>query len=222
MRGSSLAIIVTAITLAPSVSEAQIFRRPARTEPAVWISAGVGYYNPGDVSDGATSSIWDWGGTAQYRGTLELPVGRNYTLGVTGTYADMPLRYQRVDENFGPEAGVDAHAKIWSALGTFHVSATSGFHQIIDISAGVIGYQKFTTDADGTPLPPAGTDADFMVSLGYGVGYAFTPRTELALVQEYGYAFHQHDNLPGNAGTSSRQTALRVSLRVGLGHRPGI
>jgi hypothetical protein len=214
--------LFTAALLSAPASKAQIIRPSGLAQPAVWVSGSVGYYVPGRVNDGRTQSTWDFSSGAQFRASVEMPVGTSggYTLGVVGTWTDMPLRYFSTNAAIDPTGnGVDAHADIWSLLGVFHVGSTRGFHQVIEISGGIIGYRNFRTDAGSVTLPAPGSSIDFTVGAGYGFGYSLSPRTELSLVQEYAFAFHSRTGLPGNVSGTSRHTNLRLGLRVGLGRR---
>lgn len=221
IRLASLALLTAAMLSAPAI-QAQIIRPGSLAQPAVWVTGSVGYYVPGRVNDGRTSATWDFASGAQFRAAIEMPVGSSsaYTLGVVGTWTDMPLRYFSNNAAIDPTgSGVDAHSDIWSLLGVFHVGSTRGFHQIIEISGGIIGYRNFRADARTVTLPPPGSSIDFTIGAGYGFGYSFSPRTELSLVQEYAFAFHPRTGLPGNVNGTSRHTNLRLGLRVGLGRR---
>jgi hypothetical protein len=173
------------------------------------------------VNDGRTGATWDFGSGAQYRAALEFPIGSSgYALGLVGTWTDMPMRYYSTDPAIDPAGnGIDAHADMWSLLGVFRVGSSRGFHQIIEISGGIIGYGNFRADAGGVALPRPGSSIDLTVGAGYGFGYSLSPRTELSLVQEYAFAFHSRAGLPGNTSAASRRTNLRLGFRVGLGSR---
>ena len=220
-RLAPIAVFTAAALIAPA-SHAQIIRPGGLAQPAVWISGSVGYYVPGRVNDGRSQATWDFSSGAQFRGSVEVPVGSSggYTLGVAGTWTDMPLRYYSTNTAIDPTGnGVDAHAELWSLLGVFHVGSTRGFHQIIEVSGGVIGYRNFRADGGGITLPSPGSSIDFTIGAGYGFGYSLSPRAELSLVQEYAFAFHSRTGLPGNVSGTSRHTNLRLGLRVGLGRR---
>src|SRR5258708_37739391 len=61
------------------------------TEPAAWISAGVGLDQGFTVIDGKTNSRWEFGTPRQYHGTLEKTVSPGATLGVQGSTGRLPL-----------------------------------------------------------------------------------------------------------------------------------
>lgn len=220
-RFAALALLAAA--LAPRAgASAQIFTPAVVYPPAIWLSGVVGYYNPGIVHDGSTGTTWTFGAAPQWRASVELPLrGGEYSLGVVGAYSHMPLRYYGGGPEIDPTgAGVDAHADLWSLFGVFRAGGTLGFHQIIEIMGGAVGYRRFRLDEGNRPLPPPGTDKDLSIGIGYGFGYSLSPRSEITLVQDYAVVFHQQNRLPSGTGSSSTQTVLRAGLRVGLGSAP--
>ncbi|MFN2397434.1 MAG: hypothetical protein ABR543_02135 [Gemmatimonadaceae bacterium] len=200
--------------LIASSAGAQIFDVKPGSDPKLWAAVSVGYLNPGRVYDGTTETVWSFGDGPSYGGSLQFPINSGTAIGVRGSWARVPLRY----DPFAGGQGTDADADIWSALATLHVGGGLGFHQVIEISAGVIGYDNFRAD-NGQRLAPTGGDRDFAFILGYGFGYAFSGNTHLVLLQDYAIVLHQRDGLPSDVSARTQQTTLRAGIRYGFGGR---
>src|SRR5688572_32977044 len=136
----------------------------------MWVSLSAGFMNLDGVVDGSTGSIWDFGNALQWRGSLEVDVGRDAGLGVVVALADVPLFYDPVATTtpLPPTCatGCDAHAKVWTVGANFHMGGGVGFHQVIDAGIGATLYRNFETDDGGGQLPPTDGDTDFTFSLG--------------------------------------------------------
>ena len=211
MRTALLSLVLLA---AAAPARAQIYHLPRATEPAAWFSFGVGVLRAQTVADGSTSSTWEFGTGVQWRASLEKSSGNGMSYGLTGTLANMPLQYD------GPTCGsCDAHATMWQALASLHVGGGNGFHQVIELYAGVVGYGNFRDDAFGGRLPPMGTDLDPTFGVGYGFGYQTSSHFQINLVQDYDASLHQRTNLPGNASAMQQQYVTRLGIRLGLGQR---
>jgi hypothetical protein len=215
-----LAVLIAMLLAAP-LADAQVLPVPRRSSvPVAWgsLSAGLLQFNDA-VVDGRTESVWDFGSALQYRGSLEMDVGNYGAAGIVIGLADAPLTYygDQVPECAG---GCDAHAKIWSITAGLHVGGGTGFHQIIDLSAGTLIYRDFVSDNGDASLPPESPDKDITLAVGYGFGWGFNERLQLMLVQDAAYSLHQRDGLSGRQRSSSTQYITRLGLRVGLGSKP--
>ena len=204
-------VAVTFTSLAGASAEGQIFQSRGASGPAAWIGANVGWFVPGTVVDGRSNATWDFGDGVQYRLSLEVPVGRGATLGAFGSWSRMPLDYTVR----GGASIQSAHADVWTAGGQLHIGGGRGFHQILDISLGAMGFRNFREDGTNARLAPD-DDTDFFVSIGYGFGFPLGRRAVLTLVQDAGYAFHQREGLSGSARTANRFFNLRAGIRAGL------
>jgi hypothetical protein len=92
-----------------------------------------------------------------------------------------------------------------------------GLHQVIEVSAGVVEFRNFRPrDTDDSLGPPDG-DRDFTFALGYGFGFGFSTRAQIALVQDFGYTFHQRDGLPASSSRTTMNRSTRIGLRIGFG-----
>lgn len=200
------------LTIGADAAGAQVLDRPRGDgSPRAWISGAVGWYDAGNVDDGATGSSWRFSGAAQFRGSLEYALGGGNTIGASASYARVPLRY-------GTALTVeDATATVSSLLLTFHGGAGPGLHRVIEISAGAVRYSDFTSDEDGRRVAPLEADLDFAFLIGGGFGYSLGSRAQVVLVQEFGLALHQSSGLPNDASTSAYQRTTRLGLRYGIG-----
>ena len=77
-------------------ARAQIGRRPAPApEPKTWMSFSVGVMDLSGVHDGSTQSDWEFGNAVQYRVSLELPIQYQSTVGISGSFARVPLTWEQ-------------------------------------------------------------------------------------------------------------------------------
>lgn len=207
-------IASTVALLAPATAESQVFRVGGRGEPAFWISGSAGYLSHGRVHDGETQTRWDFAGSLQWRASIERAIQRESSIGVTATWSNMSLRYHSLDGSF---LSRNAHADVWQLLASFHAGGGSGFHQVLQVNAGVAGFTGFTADDTGEALPHS--DHNLALGIGYGFGYTLGARSHINLVQDFGYVFRSRRGLPGDVGGSAQTSTLRVSLRHGFGRR---
>lgn len=220
-----LAFALLAIsTAAAAPLRAQVFKIPKRVaEPAYWVGGNLGYLQLQEVFDGRTQRVWGFSGALQYRAFLEYSLGRGSSVGVSGSYARMPLAYESFDGSPvlpGGGARVDAHADVGSLMATFHAGGGDGFHYVLDAGLGMTRFARFRDDRTDTRLGP-GTNDDFSFSIGTGFGYSTGPRTEFFIVQEYGNVFHERGGLSNDTRTSAQQLTTRLGARFGLGSRRG-
>lgn len=218
--------LAACLAFAAAPVEAQIIRPPSGGEPTIWLSFSPGLFQTQTVLDGRTDTAWEFGNNSalSLRGSLELAMGRGAAFGVVGTYANMPLQYwSGLQGRPGPVPECqpcDAHAKIMSLAGIFHIGGGDGLHQVIEVSAGVTQYRDFETDDGGSSLPPQ-SDTDLSFTIGYGFGYSITPRFRFTLVQDYGVVVHQGEGLSNDQGKTSSQRVTRIGVRMGVGARRG-
>jgi hypothetical protein len=227
MRRFSLALL----TMMLSAGALGAQRRPAvySGQPSVWVTGAVAGYQANGVNDGASASSWDFGNSTnwQYRGSLEKGWNNGASFGVAGSWSRVPFVYSA---NLGvplpagmsgarcDAAGCNAHLDMSTLVATFHSGAGYGFHQVLEVSAGVVAYQNLKRDSDGAKL--AGSDnVDPLFSAGYGFGYGLSDRTNIDLMWDYGYAIHERKGLSNSSSNTNRLPALRVSLRMGFGAR---
>ena len=222
MQSRLLGVIPVTLALAaaePASADAQVLDLPRRaTAPAFWGSAGIGWLGIGTIADGRTNTRWDFGGGPRLRASLGVPIGRSASLGLTGTWARMPLRYSSLDRQAFNPFDEDAHADVSSLLLSFHGGGGEGLHQVLSAGAGVVRFGRFTSDRTGSTLEPS-SDLDFAFSIGYGFGYSLSPRAQIVLLQEYGLVLHQREGLANNASGAIQQSVTSLAVRYGLGAR---
>jgi hypothetical protein len=227
VRAAALsALLAAAATLAAGAAAAQPIPRPperGRTgQPTVWVSGGVGLLQAESILDGRTNAAWDFGNALQYRASLETLVAPGATVGVQGTWAPaVPTTVSPLglaDRPASPcTASCSASADLLSLTAVGRLGGGQGVHQVIELAAGVQQLRRLRRDG-GEPLAPR-RDTDLHGSAGYGIGYGFSPRASVALVQEFGIVSHQRDFLPGNRSAITQQRVTRLTVRYGSGGR---
>jgi hypothetical protein len=210
-----------AILCLPSLAHAQIGRQPERAPvPKSWLSFSVGVMDMTDVHDGSTQTQWEFGNAVQYRISLEMPIQNQTTIGILGAFARVPLAYVPGDVLVVPSCSpsCDADATVTQLMVTFHAGRGSGigFHQIIDISLGAVGYSSFRARQSGARLEPRQLDPDPAAGIGYGFGYAFAPDMQITLVQDAFVTVHQRSGVGAGENTLGTQYVLRLGTRFGF------
>ena len=220
------AILACALIAAfAATADGQVRRRVPRVqEPAVWGTVGVGLFNANDVSDGELGTTWDFGraSSAQFRASLEKAVGRNASVGATGTYAHVPFVYTKPGADVLMEPycdGCDAHMNIVTLGASFHYGGGIGLHQVIEASAGALQYRDLKADGIGTKLAPVDGNIDPYFTFAYGFGYSLNPNMQASVVQEFGLAIHEGGGLSSDQSNTLRNRAIRINLRYGFGNR---
>jgi hypothetical protein len=189
-------------------------RRMGFLDPAAWTSLSIGWLSQGSLCDGDSSACWDFGSAPQWRGSLEYALGRGASIGVVATLAKVPLIYN--GGLIGSSCvSCDADAKVTQYMGNFRMGGGTGFHQVIDVSAGMTVFSNFQSTS-GSRLGGKAV-SDFSFTVGYGFGYGLSQRTEVMLVQDYGLIIHKR--MPGSTNNTAQQSTTRIGLRVGLGEK---
>jgi hypothetical protein len=90
----------------------------------------------------------------------------------------------------------------------------------VELSAGVVAYRNLKQDSDGAKLAPGGGSIDPLFSHGYGFGYGLNDRTNVDFTSDYfTYAIHERTGLANGTSNTNSMPSLRLSLRMGFGHR---
>ena len=195
-----------------SIADAQIMRsRFPMQEPLAWVSLGGAFQQAWTVRDGTTGSTWNFGNATPWQASLERTINGGTSVGIRGTTGLIPLTYR------GPLGNSEADANVSQVLGTFHVGSGRSFRTVLELSAGTTIYSNFRERGTGVKLGPASPDKDFTFALGYGFGYAFSPRFGIDLVQDVTTVWHQKDGLAAGDDSSTRIQGTRVVGRLGLG-----
>ncbi|MES2177001.1 MAG: hypothetical protein V4550_03975 [Gemmatimonadota bacterium] len=209
--------LVCLLILLSAEAGAQIIRpRYQLREPTASASLGMGFQQGWSVSDGSTNSTWDFGSANPWVASLEKHISSGVSLGVRGTTASVPLRYQRVNGGDG-SLSTDADANVSQLFGVLHVANGTGFHSVLELSAGATMYSNFRARPDAFPLNPGSQDFDFTFAFGYGLGYSLSPRFSIDVVQDVMTMIHQTTGLDAGANNSVRVQQTRVVGRFGLG-----
>ena len=214
------------LALSASDAGAQILSVPeqtrapqARRDPKVFISASVGWMSQEVVYDGRSGAAWEFGDDVQYRGSLEYEFSPGSSLGVVYSYARLPLRFVTLSGFTPPDAcptgACYGDADVQQLMGMFRNGGRMGFHQVVELQAGVTRWGNFV-NRNGEEIIEGEPDVDFAWSAGYGFGYGLTRAVSAAVVFDYGSAIHQTDNLSGNVRSTVPAFTTRISMRVGF------
>ena len=216
MNRSSWAAVVLGLSLSAGVAPAQIIQdRGIRSaDPRAWTSLSVGWMSQGSLCDSDSNACWNFGSAPQFRGTLDMAMGRGASLGVAATTAKVPLVYNGGIGTNGC-ASCDADANVSQYLATLHIGGGAGFHQVIDASVGMTVFSNFRSTS-GSRLGGKAV-SDFGFSVGYGFGYATSDRIQIMIVQDYGLIIHKRQ--PGTTNNTAEQRTTRIGVRVGLGNK---
>ncbi len=198
-----------------------------------WFSGGAVVAGLGPVNDGRTGSTWDFDGDPrwQLRGTLEKAINPTTTFGIAVNYGNVDFEYRPLagapvlDVAPGTpgsvaacqSAGCQAQVNLMGLQAVIRGGgAREGLYQIVEASAGAIGFQKFTAQSDGAAFPIERA-IDFTAGLGYGLGFALSSDAHIAFVQDFGIAWHSGESLPDGTKRTYRTRNTRITLRYGLG-----
>jgi hypothetical protein len=213
VKGRSLVVVGLWLGSA-TLAQAQIIQGPGiRTRgPLAWTSLGIGWMQLGGLVDGESNATWDFGSAPQWRASLEFPLGRGASIGGMATTARVPLIYSG---GLGANSCVscDADANVSQFMATLHIGGGSGFHQVIDVSAGTTVFSNFRSTG-GTKLGGKAV-TDWTFGIGYGFGYSLSDRMSIMIVQDYGLIIHKRQS--GSTNNTAQQSTLRIGARYGLG-----
>jgi hypothetical protein len=193
---------------AASSAGAQIIRNPFLAQPTEWVSLGAGYMRGWTVQNGAQS--WEFGDGPQAVASLERTITQGATIGLAATTARLPVRVTT-----GGLAD-DENVNVSQGFATVHVANGGQFHTALDFRAGATLYSGFASRTSGITSSVPGSDVDFSYALGYGFGYAFTPRFSVDVVQDATTTIHQKDAIDPTANSSVRQSTTRLVARLGF------
>ncbi|HZO18771.1 MAG TPA: hypothetical protein VFB46_07290 [Gemmatimonadaceae bacterium] len=207
-----LAVVVAGSGIAAEAT-AQVLQLPRARRAVFATSIWAGYVDPGNVADGRTDTDWIFSDGLGWRASLEYGIGRGSTLGVVGSFTRLPLEVRSRTDASTREAEGD----ILSLEALFHAGGEIGLHQVIEVSAGVREFRNFRADGSGEKLGPVSGDRDLTFALGYGFGFGFSSRAQIALVQDFGYTFHQREGLPASSSRTAQHRSTRIGLRIRLG-----
>ena len=226
MRRFSLAILT--VIFGAGTLTAQMPRRPSvyTNNPAFWITAGVTGFRANVVNDGVSASTWNFGNSTNfaYRGSIEKGGSNGSSFGLAGSWSHVPFQYTSTGPVLAAGAGAqclgaacDAHLDLMTLLLTFHSGSGIGFHQVLELNGGVVGYRNLKRDSDGAKLVPTGANIDPVFALGWGFGYGLTNRTNIDIVSDYSIALHERKGLSNGDSNTNKMPSIRLALRMGFG-----
>jgi len=201
-----------------TVAQGQIIRPQIRSaQPSAWASLAIGFMQQQGFCDRDSGDCYDFGSGMQWRGSLEMPLGYGggTTVGVVGTISKMPLIYRGTGLTANSCLNCDADATVSQIFGLLRMGGGTGFHQVIDLSAGETMFSNFRTTNGGTKLGTGKLKQNFTFAIAYGFGYGLSPRAQVFFTQEY--AIQILPRQAGNANNYAQQTTLRFGGRYGLG-----
>ena len=216
MKGRTLLNALALMVVSACTVDAQIIdsRQVGTGEPIAWTSLSVGWLQHGGLCDPGSNSCWGFGGAPQFRASLDMPMGRGATIGLVGTTAKVPLRYD--GGLLGACSGCDADANVSQIFANLHIGGGSGLHQVIDVNAGMTIFSNFRRTS-GEKLDPSGSVSAFTFDIGYGFGYSLSRRFQIMLLQDWGLVIHKR--MSGQTNNTANQTTTRIGARYGLGSR---
>ena len=214
-------IFAGAAVLGVAVSaHAQIGRAPGRTygnDPSYWVGLSYGYMDGYSMSDDDSQSHWAFGGTSQIRATFEKTMQRGITIGAAAGFSTTPLTYSSVvnPANGGGACGGGCRAKadVTQFMAFVHGGNGNGFHGVYDLEAGFTEFSNFRERATDTKLAPTSADFSFTFGFGGGLGYAFSPTTDVYVGELYQLIIHPSES---ETGSAPRALVFRAGFRVGF------
>lgn len=184
------------------------------TGPDYWVGLSYGFIDAETMFDGKTDTEWRFGYAPQLRATLEKNLQGGVTAGISAGFATQPLTY--TSSTFSPDCGTscDARADVTQYMAFIQGGTNSGFHIVYNLEAGVTQYTNFRAESTDTKLPPDKGGYDFSFGLGGGVGYSFSPSTDLYVVEVVDFVMHPQ----GSSSSSSvpRLPTFRAGFRIGF------
>lgn len=208
-------LLLAALTLAASTADAQLGGR-SQFRPASYASLSAGLLGISGIADRNSGADWAFGQGIEWRFSIEHAIQNQTGIGLTVAYASMPLDYYPGASGSAVCGNpCDARAAVWSILTGFHMGGGLGFHQVIEVDAGITQFSNFRTD-DGERLDAEKQSWDFAASIAYGFGIGITPRLSFSVVQGYGMIFHP-DRGSGSSTGYPQTRVTRLGMKYGMG-----
>lgn len=207
--------VAALLVLCAGEATSQIIRPTVVNRPQAYATASLGWLQTQLICSKSEDACWDFGGGAQYRGSIEYALSPATAIGFTATTARMPMRWGSAAGSGGCVT-CDADVTVSQYLATLHLGANRGLQQLIDVSAGVTQFSDFKSTA-GAPLGSGKAVTNFTFAIALGIGFNVTPRIQMFLSQEYGVIIHERS--PGIPDNSAQQQVIRIGGRYAFGGR---
>jgi len=196
---------------ATAVAQGPRIPRGGTGEPGYWVGLSYGYLDGTSMTDDATNSRWAFGYSSQIRATFEKTIQRGVSAGLSAGFATAPMTYQGFTS--ACLGGCSATGDITQWLAFIHAGSGLGFHGMYNLEAGITQFGHFRDRATGTDLA-SGSSNDFTFGLGGGLGYGFTPITDVYVGEQWDIILHSQGNTTDT--DAPRQLTFRIGFRVGF------
>jgi len=203
-------IAASAFVAAPALAPlgAQLIRVPPPNEAGrpVIVSVAAGLLQTQGRFDGRSGTDWQLGEAFQYRGSIETTLRSRSSVGITATLASVPIR-----RSANPSGSGDIQFRQFMA--TFRSPDGQGFHQIIELAAGLSQWASYS----GTDILTADERKarnGLALVIGFGFGISLGDRAAITIVQDAGTVIGSSEGLPSGASRVQRQYTTRLGLRL--------
>jgi hypothetical protein len=186
-----------------SVPDADDARRP------ITVAVGAGLLQTQGRYDGQSGVSWNLGESFQYRASVEVGLRSGSLLGITGALASVPI-------SRGGVPGSDGDIQHRLLMATFRSPEGQGFYQLIEIGAGLSQWASYS-GTDALTAEERKARNGFVLSVGFGFGFALGDRGAFTLVQDAGTVIGSSEGLPSGTSRVQRQYTTRLGFRLRLG-----
>jgi hypothetical protein len=184
-------------------------------EPSYWVGLSYGYMEGISLNDESSASTWQFAYSSQIMGTFEKTIQRGVTVGVSAGFSSANLTYSGTSLNNPCGLSCDATADITQYLAFVRGGGGLGFHGNYSLEAGMTQFSKFRARTTGNDLPPTGSKYDLTFGFGAGLGYGFSPTTDMYVAEQFDLVLHPQ--APGGESRSvPRVMTFRAGFRVGF------
>lgn len=210
--GAVLLAVVAPCGLFATPLGAQIFSVPesASARRPVTVAVSAGFLETQNRFDGQSDTFWQLGQAFSYRAAVDIGI-RSGAIGVAASLASVPIR--RIGGS--APANSDGDIQLRQYLATFRTPVREGFHQILEIQAGLAQWAGYS-GTDALTADEAKPRNAFALVVGYGFGYTMGGRASLSLVQDLGTLIGSSEGLPSGTSRAVRQYTTRIGVRLRL------
>jgi hypothetical protein len=206
--------LLTAGSLPVSAQFPGLPRVGAGVDSPYWVGLSYGYVSGTTISDGASSTTWEFGYTSELRASFEKTIQPGVTIGASAGFATAPLTYISTAFSSACAGQCAANADITQYMAFVRAGGGLGFHVVYSLEAGATEFSKFRTRDGSASLAPDNAKYDFSFGLGAGFGYGFSRTAEAYAGEQWDLVFH-----PQGSATNTdapRMFTFRAGLRIGF------